>query len=640
FVWLAPEELTAEFLSERLPTWLEPQAGSLVMVVDDAERVDPIPLAELVEALTSARSRGGLVALASRTDPPLPIGSLRARRKLLELRAGALALTAPEAAAALSGAGLDIDFESVQALVDKTEGWPTGLFLAALSLRAKPDPGDGIPEFGGSDHLVAEYFRDEVLARTPPELLRFELEASVLDELSAPVCEAVLGREGSAAMLSRAARHSQFLVPIDRAHERYRWHPLFRESLERELRCGNPRLAARLHMRASAWLQDHGEVERAIGHAVAADDEERAGALIWDNLVRYVTSGQGNMVRGWLSRFGERRVASHPQLALAAAHIRLFAGDADEAQRWRTASAAASDDLRAERRLGLEGGAAVADAWLARGGVSRMLEAAGRARTLTSELSPWHPLASLISGVALHLDGDYDQAREALALSAELAGSAQPTVAALALAHGAMVAMESKDWEVAEEMNDRALTIVRDHGLGHEPILSIVFAGAAASRARSRRPDEAKQNLRQAIELLTDLPRFVPWYGALTRLLLGHASIWLADVVRARTLLAEASRNARRTPDAAIFGHWFDEAWEHLDTLAEASLSGPSALTIAELRILRFLPSHRSFREIGLQLGVSANTVKTHAHAIYRKLGAASRSEAVMRAREAGLIEP
>jgi LuxR family maltose regulon positive regulatory protein len=108
--------------------------------------------------------------------------------------------------------------------------------------------------------------------------------------------------------------------------------------------------------------------------------------------------------------------------------------------------------------------------------------------------------------------------------------------------------------------------------------------------------------------------------------------------VGARTLLAEASRLARRTPDATMFEHWFTDAWAYMDTLAESTLAGPSSLTIAELRILRFLPSHRSFREIGEQLGVSANTVKTQAHAVYRKLGAASRSEAVARATETGLI--
>jgi len=167
---------------------------------------------------------------------------------------------------------------------------------------------------------------------------------------------------------------------------------------------------------------------------------------------------------------------------------------------------------------------------------------------------------------------------------------------------------------------------------------ALAFAAAAAVRAHQGRVDEAKRDLRSGIDLLTQLDDFIPWYGAEARILLAHASLWLADVVGARTLLAEASRLARRTPGAVIFERWFDDAWARMDAVAETSLAGPSSLTIAELRILRFLPSHRSFREIAAQLGVSANTVKTQAHAVYRKLGAASRSEAVMRASDAGLL--
>jgi LuxR family maltose regulon positive regulatory protein len=165
-----------------------------------------------------------------------------------------------------------------------------------------------------------------------------------------------------------------------------------------------------------------------------------------------------------------------------------------------------------------------------------------------------------------------------------------------------------------------------------------VFAASAAARAHQDRADEAKRDLRRAMDLLLALGEYIPWYGAEARVLLAHASLSLADAVGARTLLAEASRLARRTPGAVIFEHWFEESWAYMDTIAESILAGPSSLTIAELRILRFLPSHRSFREIGTQLGVSSNTVKTQAHAVYRKLGAASRSEAVARAAEAGLI--
>ena len=201
-----------------------------------------------------------------------------------------------------------------------------------------------------------------------------------------------------------------------------------------------------------------------------------------------------------------------------------------------------------------------------------------------------------------------------------------------------MVSIESGDWEMAADLAERAVKLAYQHGLATCPATALVFAASAAARAHDRCVDEAKRDLRTGANLLVSLGEFVPWYGAESRILLAHASLWLADAVGARTLLAEASRLARRTPDAAIFQQWFDDAWDYLDTLAESSLAGPSALTIAELRILRFLPSHRSFREIASHLGVSANTVKTQAHAIYRKLGVASRSEAVDCAQQAGLL--
>ena len=250
----------------------------------------------------------------------------------------------------------------------------------------------------------------------------------------------------------------------------------------------------------------------------------------------------------------------------------------------------------------------------------------------------WRPLQCLLRGVAEHLTGEREGARKVLAEGVEVGAAVAPTVAGMCLAIDAMIAIELEDWGLAADLTDRGRTLIDECGLAGDPLSALVFAASAAARAHEGRSDEAKRDLRTGVDQLAALGDFIPWYGAEARILLGHASLWLADIVGARTLLAEASRLARRTPDAVIFERWFDEAWAYMDTLAEASLSGPSALTIAELRILRFLPSHRSFREIALQLGVSANTVKTQAHAVYRKLGAASRSEAVMRASEAGLL--
>jgi len=131
----------------------------------------------------------------------------------------------------------------------------------------------------------------------------------------------------------------------------------------------------------------------------------------------------------------------------------------------------------------------------------------------------------------------------------------------------------------------------------------------------------------------------MPWHEAETRVALARASIRLLDVPLARHLLSDASRAARRMPNATVLRAWLDETWAEIDGVGVAALNGAGSLTTAELRILRFLPTHLSFREIGSRLHVSTNTVKSQAHAVYSKLDVASRADAVARASALGLIE-
>jgi LuxR family maltose regulon positive regulatory protein len=415
---------------------------------------------------------------------------------------------------------------------------------------------------------------------------------------------------------------------------------MFQETLQSLLRRTEPERLAALHRRASAWLQDRGDVAGAIDHAVAAGDAARSGDLLLPNVVAYLGHGRTGTVRRWLHAFGDERVAADPRLALVAAHAALAVGDANRAQRWRVAAAEPDGGSGGRDGIGrsMRAGTALVEALSPRAGLDLIGASASLAYRLEGEGGSWRPLACLLRGVALHLGGQPDAAIETLEEGMQCGRDLAPVTAAICVAQRATIAFQAGDWETAAELTDRALSELDARGLVDEPTCALVYAAAAAARARAGRSDEAKRELRRGIELLTDLGDFVPWYGAQARILLAHASLGLADIVRARTLLAEASRYARRCQDVATFTRWLDDAWAHIDTLAETSLSGPSSLTIAELRILRFLPSHRSFKEIAGQLGVSANTVKTQAHAVYRKLGAASRSEAVARASQAGLL--
>ena len=612
---------------------------SFVLVLDDGHLLSAPVLGRVLSTLLEQLAPGSQIALGSREEPPLPLARLRARRALVEVRTQDLAMRPAEAASLLRMAGLELEFEAVQTLARRTEGWPAGLYLAALWLREQRDVAAGVRSFAGDNHLISEYFHDEFLAQLPSESTRFLVRASVLEHLSGPLCDAVLRRQGSALELARLARSTMILVPLDPNHERYRWRAPFRDALRATLRRTEPRMESRLRGRASTWHQRHGDPDRAIDQAVAAGDVERTGDLLWANILRYLMHGRSDTVGDWLSSFCPDQIADYAPLALAAAHHCLVIGELDQAQHWSlTATEARRRGRTATATKSLDAGKAIIDATAARISAIEMGALAARAYDAEPEHSPWRSFGCLLRGTAEYLTGDRESAAHQLEEGLQLGAIAAPWIAALCLTQLVIIAIDQEDWQAATELADRARRVTEQPGLARYPTSAIAFAASASTRAQRGRVDEAKRDLRHAVNLLAELSDFIPWYGVQTRLLLARASLGLADTVGARTLLAEASRLARRTSDVVIFRQCFDDAWAQIDTLAETALSSPSSLTIAELRILRFLPSHRSFREIAERLDVSVNTVKTQAHAIYRKLDAASRSEAVARASDAGLL--
>jgi LuxR family maltose regulon positive regulatory protein len=176
-------------------------------------------------------------------------------------------------------------------------------------------------------------------------------------------------------------------------------------------------------------------------------------------------------------------------------------------------------------------------------------------------------------------------------------------------------------------------------GVDGEPLAALPYAVSALALACRGRLETARDHAGEALRRLGGLPDVAPWYGAMTRLALARCELRLSDVRAARRLLDDASRLAARTPGAVGLRSLIDDARRRIGDDAVGRAAGPVALTIAELRVVRFLPSHLTLREIAGELAVSANTVKTQAHAAYRKLDATSRSEAVARARALGLVD-
>ena len=214
-----------------------------------------------------------------------------------------------------------------------------------------------------------------------------------------------------------------------------------------------------------------------------------------------------------------------------------------------------------------------------------------------------------------------------------------PMIRVLCLAQSSVMAFERGDRDTGADLASRACDEVERAGLADEPASALAFAVCAFAHAHEGPVDVARGAADDARRLLAATEESAPWFDAEVRVVLARAELRLSDAAAARALLVEASRALRPVPETTAVHAWIDDTWERADTFAAGRLGGPSTLTTAELRVLRFLPSHLSFREIAARLHVSANTVKTQAHAVYRKLYASSRSEAVARAREVGLID-
>ena len=262
------------------------RARPFVLVLDDAQLVQSNEAWEHVGLLLENLPEGAQLVVATRTEPPLPLGKLRARGELLELRFDDLAFDREEALALLrlhaaagerraqgeaGGAGRaegEGGRDMVAALLEATEGWATGLYLAAQTARGR-SPAEWLPAVRGDQRAIADYLLGEVLERQPVELQRFLLETSILDELTAPVCAAVTGRADAGAVLARLARENLFVSALDDHDERFRYHHLFAELLRSRLERLAPDGLEPLHHGAAIWYEAHGEAEPAIRHYLA-----------------------------------------------------------------------------------------------------------------------------------------------------------------------------------------------------------------------------------------------------------------------------------------------------------------------------------------------------------------------------------
>jgi LuxR family maltose regulon positive regulatory protein len=293
------------------------QPTEVDLILDDYHLADGAEVAEGMTFLLDHRPPNLHVVVSTRADPDLPIARLRARGELVEIRARDLRFTVAETHSYLTDVGgLAVSSDDVSTLESRTEGWAAALQLAALSLQGRDDVTGFITGFAGNDRHVVDYLVDEVLSRQPDAVRRFLTATSILDPLCGDLCDAALEQTGSQAVLEGLERANLFLVPLDDRRRWYRYHHLFGDVLEAHLRHENPELVASLHLRASGWYDRSGDAVRAVRHALAAGEVDRAADLAEAALPGLQRDRQEAVIRGWIGEIPDGVVSARPVLAV------------------------------------------------------------------------------------------------------------------------------------------------------------------------------------------------------------------------------------------------------------------------------------------------------------------------------------
>ena len=495
--------------------------------------------------------------------------------------------------------------------------------------------------FGGDDRLVSDYMESEFLTRISRRQRVFLTRTAVLERMGGPLCDAVLEMGGSAAVLEELAGSNLLLVPLDRRGEWYRYHHLFRDMLLAELHRLEPGLIPVLRWRAAGWCLDNGMPEEALEYCMAAGDVDEAARLVGQLVVPAYRQGRVTTIQRWFGWLEDRGgIEGHPMVAVLASLFSALTGRpvdagrwADAVDRWQYGDGSRPPDPSSEAW------AALLRAILCRRGTEQMRTDADEAARGFAAGSFVTPAPMLLQGVARILCGDVDGGDLSLEDAVSIGEEADaPDDLAIALCQRSLVAIARDQWDRAEDLAGQARTVLRRAGIEESYVTPLICALRA--RAAMHRGDvpAARRELISAQHLRPLLTYALPYLAVQARLELARVHLALADQPGARTLLREVDDLLRRRPGLGTLVGEAEALRVQLSKERGSGVPGASALTAAELRLLPLLSTHLSFPEIGEELFLSRHTIKSQANSIYRKLGASSRTQAVSRSLELGLL--
>ena len=555
------------------------------------------------------------IAIASRQEPALPLARWRAQGLVREIGHPISSWTIARPSCCWRRWSQAGGRRARRSSPQRTEGWPAGLYLAALSLQAGGPSPASATSFRGDDRFVAEYFRLELLSRLPTDEARFLKHSSVLDRMCGGLCDAVLKTTRSAQTLESLERTNCFVVPLDRRGEWYRYHHLFSELLRTELERSEPDVVAGLNRRAMDWCIANDLKEAAVFYGHAAGETDTLAGLVDSLALATHYDGRMATLEQWLGWFSDDEFAKYPAIAVYGAWLAALRGKPDAAERWlvlaegATSAIPLSDGSATHRALGRQPSRRH-DARRRRAGARRC---GPRARAVLSRecveadgiRTARHGACAARRGRSC--DGRLRAGREAWA------GLRSREVVYVAHAQLALLAADRGAWGEAGERARSAQLLVDEMGLGDYSTSATAHVATARVAVHEGRPDDARAALARAHRLRPFLDHGLPWLSVQVGLELTRAHLALAEPGAARTVLAEAERVLELRPH---LGTLVEDARELHDRVAASSGSAGAwamSLTGAELRLLPYLSTHLTFPEIADRLYISRNTVKSEA---------------------------
>ena len=497
--WTAVERLLEDVASLDDPIWL---------VVDDVHELSEAEALRQLELLIMRAPAALRFVLITRHDLRLGLHRLRLAGELTEIRASDLRFSRVEARALLDAAEAPLSDSGLAVLYDRTEGWVAGLRLAALSLAGHPDPERFAAEFGGSERTVAEYLLAEVLDRQPEEARRLLLRTSILQRVNGELADLLTGGSGGERILQRLEEAGAFVVSLDARRSWFRYHQLFADLLQLELRGTDPAELPALHNAAATWYAEHRYPLAAVRHAQDAENWQLAARVLSDHWVGLGLAGLGVTVDELLARFPASVIAADAVLAAQAAGVQVARGSLEEAERYLAVSARALESLPADRRARSQVMLAGVRMRVAthRGDIEAVAAEAQRllATAMTADSAQpglggdLRALALINLGIAEIWTTHFEEAdrhlEEGIALAHQIG---RPYLEVTGLAYGTQL-MSWRFFPLGAERAAQAIELAEQHGWGDEPVLGVAYLALGVAMVTQGRIEEAERALERA----------------------------------------------------------------------------------------------------------------------------------------------